>query len=77
MAGLQLYGKENFVVVVYLHFKMKAARHGHADIVEELLDRGADPTIVNKLGKSPLQYATQYGHTAVISLLKDTQMKAE
>ena len=48
---------------------MRAARHGHTEIVRLLLDRGALVDARDKKGQSALMIAARYGHTEVICLL--------
>ncbi len=47
---------------------MMAALKGHAELAQELIDRGAD---VNKPGWTPLHYAATGGHVALIRMLLD------
>jgi hypothetical protein len=51
----------------------KAAAAGHAHCVEWLLENGADPTVVHKGGKTPLQQAQDGNYTAVVALLGPTE----
>lgn len=55
---------------------MYAAREGHADMVQILLDEGAD---VNKVcgKKTALTMAEENGHSDVIDLLKEAAKKSE
>ena len=46
-----------------------AAKHGHLEIVRELLDRGADHTIGDADSSQPIHLATVGGHTEVVGLL--------
>ncbi len=46
-----------------------AAEHGHEGTSQVLLKGGADPTIVDKQGKTPLDYALSNGKTAVVDVL--------
>ena len=48
-----------------------AAWGGHKDVVELLIDRGADPNIANKYGQTPLHGAVSKGHKDVVQLLLD------
>lgn len=46
-----------------------AAREGHAEVVELLLQRGADPNLMDGHGRSALQCARENGHDAVAQLI--------
>ena len=46
-----------------------AARCGHANVVELLLDNGAKPNMANIEGDNPLIMAAYYGHKDVLQLL--------
>ena len=46
-----------------------AAQNGHVSIARELLDHGADPTVVNEKGAAPLHIAAAYGRLEVLELL--------
>ena len=46
-----------------------AAEHGHLDIVETLLHRGAEPQWVDNYGQTPLLLAAANGHADVVNLL--------
>lgn len=48
---------------------MLAAYHGHAEVVGELAQRGADPSHPNDRGQTPLAGAVFKGETAVIDVL--------
>ena len=51
-----------------------AAEAGHSEIVKELLDAGADPSIVSNYDRdlqgTPLDAARRRGHTAIVELLE-------
>ncbi len=49
---------------------MSAAMHGNVALVRLLLERGADPRISNHEGKSPVDFARENEHEAVIELLE-------
>jgi ankyrin repeat protein len=49
-----------------LHY---AARNGAVDIVKEMLERGADPTIRDHKGKTPLDLAREEGHDEIVQIL--------
>ena len=51
---------------------MEAAEHGHKATVEALLDKGADMNAEANNGDTALSLATDEGHTAIVTLLKDT-----
>lgn len=54
-----------------------AAREGLIGMVSLLLDRGADPNRKTGYGKTPIEYAAQFGNTDVVRLLLDrgTQLR--
>lgn len=45
-----------------------AAEAGHAEIVQFLLERGAKPTAVDKLGRTPMHLAAGKGHADVLKV---------
>ena len=47
----------------------QAARHGYLNVVQLLIDNGADPTATNKDGKMPICCAAAAGHYEVLSYL--------
>ncbi len=47
----------------------KAAYHGDKELLEGLLENGANPNIPEANGNYPLHEATQYGETECASLL--------
>ena len=51
-----------------LHY---AAKYGHIDVVQILLDVGADCNKSDELGYTPLHYAAKYGHINVVQILLD------
>ena len=48
---------------------MAAAQDGHMTTVELFLERGADPSILSKLGLTALQYSLKHGHHQVAAKL--------
>jgi uncharacterized protein len=48
---------------------MDAALHGHLTIVEILVNRGADPNLVDEDGEAAIQKASRNGHEKVFRLL--------
>lgn len=48
-----------------------ASYHGHAEVVRVLLERGADATVANVHGWTPLKLATRYGGAETAQLLQD------
>ena len=48
-----------------------AAENGHKDVVEFLLDRGAELNQCNNRGLTPLHFAAKNGHIDVVQLLLD------
>ncbi|HEB59657.1 MAG TPA: ankyrin repeat domain-containing protein [Gammaproteobacteria bacterium] len=53
-----------------------AASEGHLDIVEALLERGADPHAKNDAGHSAADVATQKGHHECATLLRNEMAQA-
>ena len=49
---------------------LHAARAGHVAIVESLLERDADPDVIDKFGWSPLAYAETNGHPVIAEMLR-------
>lgn len=47
-----------------------ACKKGLVDVVKAMLTSGAQVTAVSTLGKTPLDYADEKGHTKLVSLLK-------
>ena len=48
----------------------EAARQGHLQIVEMLLDAGANPRRPDAKGRTPLDLAAAQGHTAIVERLE-------
>ena len=48
-----------------------AAERGHTEMVEWLLDQGADPEAQDKYRQDALYGASYWGHTAIVSVLLD------
>jgi ankyrin repeat protein len=46
-----------------------ASNHGHVDVVKLLLEKGADMTVRNREGWTPLHSASNSGHIDVVKLL--------
>ena len=49
---------------------LKAAREGHKEISELLINNGADLNAKNEVGKTPLDYAIENNHTDIADLLR-------
>ncbi|EPS26286.1 hypothetical protein PDE_01222 [Penicillium oxalicum 114-2] len=47
----------------------RAALHGHGQVLTVLLRAGADPTIPDNTGLTPLHFAAQNGHTSLVQQL--------
>jgi uncharacterized protein len=47
-----------------------AASEGHADVVRELLAKGADPSARDRNSWTALMWATSMRHTEVVDMLK-------
>ncbi|HCB64282.1 MAG TPA: hypothetical protein DEP20_02795, partial [Fusobacteria bacterium] len=48
---------------------MAAAKNGHKEVCELLIDKGADVNAVDKWGGTALMYAAENGHKEVCQLL--------
>jgi ankyrin repeat protein len=48
-----------------------AVRQGHSAMAHLLISIGANPTIANNEGKTPLALAKELGHTRIVQLLND------
>ena len=48
-----------------------AAYKGHKDVVQLLLDRGAEPNMTDQNGMTPLSHAIQRGHTDIANILTE------
>ena len=48
---------------------MQAVADGSFEIAELLLERGANPNVVNHLGRSPMFFAARYGYVNMVKLL--------
>ena len=49
----------------------EAARNGKIQVVEALLNAGADKALKDEDGKTALEEAQKEGHTAIVKLLRD------
>ncbi|KAH7370237.1 hypothetical protein BKA65DRAFT_386424, partial [Rhexocercosporidium sp. MPI-PUGE-AT-0058] len=47
-----------------------AARMGHETVVKQLLEKGADVDLDDDNKRTPLSWAAEYGHEAVVKLLE-------
>lgn len=54
----------------YHNLLSEASVYGHAEIVQLLLDQGADPRAEDGLGMTPLAWAVRQGHDRVAACLK-------
>ena len=52
-----------------LHF---AAAYGHKDVVNYLLENGADPTALDEYSETPADAAAQEGHIDIVKILHQT-----
>ena len=48
---------------------VEAAKFGHRDVAENLLESGADPNKANEHGSTPIYWAARRGHRATVELL--------
>jgi len=48
-----------------------AAQDGFTNLVKLMLEKGADPSVVDMMGFTPLQEATYFGHTDIVKLFLD------
>lgn len=55
---------------------LKAARAGHYEMVELLLEHGADPAFPDQAGNTPLIFAAHNGHTKAVRHLLENKNKA-
>lgn len=55
---------------------MLAAEHGRADVVELLIELGADCTLKNRLNHNATELADWFGHRKAVELLVDATTKA-
>ena len=51
---------------------MLAASAGNVELVQQLLEKGADPAIKDNFGGSAVSMAKERGHSAVVDLLPDS-----
>lgn len=68
------YGKTNtplHLAVASSHTDFYRLPGGHRRVVEALLDRGADPNVLNNEGESPLHVACREGRADLVALLLD------
>ena len=64
----QLISKQDWYGITALH---EAARAGWVDIVEILLEAGAQPSVTDEVKKSPLFYAAESGYPTITSILQE------
>ena len=55
----------NFMTELHDSPLIRAVRNGHKDVVNLLLDGGAEPNLAHKKGKTPIYYVAYYGHKDV------------
>jgi ankyrin repeat protein len=53
------------------------ARLGYENTAKILLDHGADPTIKDKFGRTPIRIAREVNHSEVLQLLRDARRQRE
>ncbi|RAO72859.1 uncharacterized protein BHQ10_008871 [Talaromyces amestolkiae] len=53
------------------------ARNGYMDTAKVLLDHGADPTIKDRFGRTPIRIAREVNHTEILQLLRDARRLRE
>ena len=52
-----------------------AAEAGHMSTVQLFLERGADSSLISKVGLSPMQYSLKFGHYQIAAKLLDAKSK--
>ncbi len=55
---------------------MYAARYNNLETVKVLLDKGADVSMLDKEGRTPLMYAESYGSPEMVKALRDEEANA-
>jgi len=53
-----------------------AARYGHADVLRQLINDGADPNIIDNSGYTARSIAVRYNHTNCIAIIDDYAVAA-
>lgn len=76
-AMVEAYVKNHENSLKTLEYKSKraplhiAAKHGHLDLADYIIQRGSEIELRDKLMKTPLHYACEGGHNSVVELLLD------
>ena len=52
---------------------MMSAQNGHKDVVQLLLDEGAEPNMADQGGITPLSCAMESGHTDIVNILRENK----
>jgi ankyrin repeat domain-containing protein 42 len=61
------------VSLILITLKILAAGQGHLDILQWLLEMGADMSIVNQAGETPRDVARRFARLAAVRLLASGQ----